>query len=240
MKHLIYVFFFAFILVTLSCSEDSLVNPIDQMLQKNIIGTWENNNGYKITYYVNNTFVDTLVQIHPLVDTAVVVRSGKYSIVNSILSYDEFSIDTFVSKEIDMWGYNFYDSPMEIFINDRTLTRNYVMIFDNVGAQKTEVWDKWETKRWFAQYSLTNDAETYYGDLTATYDFIQDSGLCVITTVYHNVLNDSLFEYQTRAGIMLRYNEVYFYSSYAYSVKFKDKKMYLYAASGLSNLTKVD
>lgn len=161
MKHLIYVFFFAFILVTLSCSEDSLVNPIDQMLQKNIIGTWENNNGYKITYYGNNTFVDTLVQIHPLVDTAVVVRSGKYSIVNSILSYDEFSIDTFVSKEIDMWGYNFYDSPMEIFINDRTLTRNYVMIFDNVGAQKTEVWDKWETKRWFAQYSLTNDAETY-------------------------------------------------------------------------------
>lgn len=240
MKYLKYTFLVAIILTAFSCSDDSSVNPIDEQLKKNIIGTWKNNNNYKIIFYNNNTFIDTVVEIHPLGDTVIVVRSGKYNITNSILIYSEFSIDTLISREPYLFGYYYYDAPYEIQINERTLYRKYVQIFENIGNHKSEIWDKWETKRWFAQYSNYKNDETYYGDYTTTYDFIRDSSICIITYKYHNILNDSLFEYQTGAGITIRDDEVIFRYTLGHLVRFINTKMYMYPNIWVSNLIKVD
>ena len=73
-----------FIVILTSCSNDAGVNPIDLELQKNIIGTWQDNAKYTVTFSRNGAFIDSVYYFDQFVDTSIIVRKGKYNIDNSV------------------------------------------------------------------------------------------------------------------------------------------------------------
>jgi hypothetical protein len=226
MKNLICSIAVALSLIILGCDDDSIVNPIDSELQKNIVGTWKDNAGYIVTYFSNGTFTDSIFYFDQFTDTSIIIRKGNYNIANSVLIYSEFYFDTIITQS--NLGFAAQEFSYEISISNSILKRIPFSVFRNIGQNRMDLWDKWETVSWFAQIDAVYSSETYHGSSIIQYNFIQDSSKCVKTTVFHNEINDSTFEFNSSQRIT--YNSPYLdingYKNIL--VKFINKKMYWY------------
>ena len=58
MKKIKILFLISFCFLTFTCDDNS-VNPLDQKLQQNIIGTWKDNDRYTVTFFPDGSFIDT-------------------------------------------------------------------------------------------------------------------------------------------------------------------------------------
>jgi hypothetical protein len=205
-------------------------------LQKNIIGTWKNNFNYSITYYPDHTFIDSLILRIQLNDTSIIVKKGKYDITNSILTYDEFYIDTLIGQ--NQYDFFYWESAYEITIDNGILKRKQLDIFKNIGENKMNIWDKWESTSWFAQFNPNNNFETYNGRLIRRFYFIQDSNLCLFTGEIHNVVTDSIYENSSYYYVNYNPPRLSLSNSLFYFVEFKDQKMYWYYDDASGDLYK--
>lgn len=225
MKNIIF-FVVVFCGVTLiSCSDDNSINPIDLELQKNIIGTWQDDSDYRITFFTNGSFVDS-IYFDPALDSSIIVRKGKYNINNSVLTLSEFYFDTIVTQS--HIGFAILERAYEITIQNAILKRKSFLAFKNIGQNRMEIWDKWETTTWYAQIDAVDSSQTFYGSFNIEYLFIQDSNKCLQTNRLHNAVNDSIYEYSGNPNFT--YNPPYLdiSSDKDILVVFKSYKMYWY------------
>lgn len=226
MKNLICSIVVVFSLIVIGCDDDSFVNPIDSELQKNIVGTWKDNAGNIVTYFSNGTFTDSIFYFDQFTDTSIIVRKGKYNIANSVLTYSDFYFDTIITQS--NLGFAVQELSYEISISNSILKRKPFSVFRNIGLNRMDLWDKWETVSWYAQIDAVYSSETYHGSFIIQYNFIQDSSKCVKTTVFHNEINDSTNEYINYSNFTynLPYLDINGYENIL--VKFINKKMNWY------------
>ena len=237
MKIIIYPFFVLLGFIVLSCSEDSIINPIDLELQKNIIGTWEDNTKYTITFFPNGTFIDSMYYFDQFVDTSIIIRNGKYNISNSILTFTEFQYDTIITQS--NIGFAVMERSYEITIQNSILKRKLFSVFNNIGLNRNDIWDKWETKAWYAQIDAVDSTQTFYGSYDIQYLFIQDSNKCMQTNIFHNVVNDSIYEYGGYPNFTYSPPYLDISSDQDILVKFINNKMYWYYSYIPKDLIKI-
>lgn len=226
MKKIILSIFVLLGIIIIGCSDDNGINPIDLELQKNIIGTWQDNAKYTITFFQNGTFIDSMYYFDQFTDTSIIIRNGKYNISNSILTYTEFQYDTIITQS--NIGFAVIERSYEISIQNSILIRKPFSVLDNIGNKRNEIWDKWQTSSWFAQIDAYNNQETYFGSYIIKYEFKQDSNKCIQTNIFHNSINDSIYEYSYYRNF--NYTQPYLDISGDQDilVKFINNKMYWY------------
>lgn len=237
MKKINFSLFVLLGIIITSCSDNIGINPIDYDLKKNIIGTWKDNNNYSITFFHNDIFIDTMYISGPFADTAIVIRNGKYNISNSVLNLTEYQYDTVIT-ESDV-GFATFRQSYEISIQNSVLKRKPFSVFDNIGDNRKEIWDKWQTNSWYAQIVANNKPETFYGSYVIKYEFIKDSSECIETSIFHNSINDSVYEFTYYKAFDYRqpYLDISPYQDIF--VKFINNKMYWYYNYILEDLIKI-
>jgi hypothetical protein len=238
----IFLFFFTSLFIS-SCSDENITNPIDSELSKNIIGTWKGNSHYSITFLSNGFFIDSTYFLdNP--DTSfnsygLLVRNGKYNISNSALTLSDCYVSDFITGA--SIGMGFLSQSAEISINNNTLKRKKFTVFDNIGNNRKELWDKWETIGWYCQANTVDSSQNSYGTYKQIYYFVEDSSQFSHTSIYHNLIDDSTYTYETKRNFT--YNPPYLdlpaEADYNVLVQFKNNKMYWYYEVMLEDLVKV-
>jgi hypothetical protein len=224
--------FFTFPLLLSSCSDENIINPIDSELTKDIIGTWKGESNYSITFFSNGFFIDsTYFENNP--DTSfnnfgLFIRTGKYNISNSVLTLSEFYFSEVITNA-SIWM-AFVSPPFEISIANNILKMKPFTLFDNIGNNKRDLWDNWETNSWLCQADAFDSSQTFYGTYQQIYTFIEDSTEYLHTSKFHNLINDSSYVHSSSRSFT--YNPPYLdlpvESNYNMLVQFKYNKMYWY------------
>ena len=172
-----------------------------------------------------------------MLDTSILIRKGKYSITNSVLTHSEFYLDTIQTRS--SFNYGILELSSEITIHNSIMTRKQFSEFNNVGQNQSDIWDKWETVSWYAQISVGNTIESFYGRYVFQYEFTKDSNKCFLVSKFHNAVNNSDSEDSTYLNFT--YNLPYLDFSHQANilVKFINNKMYWFFNDQPSNLIKV-
>lgn len=229
----IFLLFISSLLIS-NCSEENITNPIDSELQKNIIGTWVGNSGYSITFYSNGLFKDSIyfegIQDTSYYNYGLFIRTGRYNILNAVLTYSEFYFTQVITNSSK--GMGVVSRPVEISIANNILKMKPFSLFNNIGDNKIEIWDKWETDEWYCQADASDSLslETFYGTYKKYYHFIEDSIQFLYTSIFHNLINDSIYTHDSKRNFS--YNpprlDLPVESDYNILVQFKNNQMYWY------------
>ena len=235
MKHLLFLSL-PLLLLFVSCSDNEPTWPSsidDQALKSKIIGTWKDIRNYSITFYSNNTFVDS-IYFEGTTDTSHInyglfVRSGKYSISNAVLELKEFHFDTLITKSIISLG--MYSTHSDIAIENNQLRMVPFMVFNKTGAYKRELLGEWTKKGWYCQIdSDPSFWEPICGPTFEKYTFYEDSTNCRYTEIINNLINDTTYTYTLNWEYVYTtpYLDIPSPGYYNLTVKFDAFKMYWY------------
>jgi len=185
-------------LLLIGCAED-IINPSeDDSLIGKLIGTWKDSQNYSITFYSNNTFLDS-IYFEGITDTSasnygLFIRRGKYNISNSILNLTEFHFDTVITKATLGLGMN--STHSEISIVNNQLRMIPFLIFYRVNNNGNDIWGEWTNNGWYCQrYTDTTFYKPICGPTVEKYIFYKDSSFCIYSKSNHNLYNDSTYSY---------------------------------------------
>jgi len=230
MKKIKILFLFSFCFLIFTCDDNS-VNPLDQKLQHDIIGTWRNNLNQTITFFPDGSFMDTtkfenfdsLSQIY-----SYFVRRGRYIIDNSVLYLKEFYFDTVITNSNQ--GIYLNSRPVLISISNSVMKRKFFDEFENIGRWGNDIWSTWESNGYYCSVETHpfGIPKKNYGTYTTIYKFTKDSSKCLLNYTVYNKANDSTYNHKSLRDF--KYTPPYLYippgSEYPAEVNFRKNKMY--------------
>ncbi len=148
----------------------------DAVLRKNIVGTWRTSKSFKIIYYSNGLFVDSLF-FYSQVDTnqCFLYHSfqGKYSILNNILQYTNIHC-TFLDTTI-LTGMSRVPMRQEIQISDNRLICRSIELLTSSQPNDSDLWGTWIDITWVYHYVKGPPLIIYEGRERKSYTFFKDS-----------------------------------------------------------------
>ena len=165
--YIILLLFFAIILT--SCNKESeIVAPInsDNELQKQIIGTWQMQNGTRtLIYYSDFTFSDS---------SASFIAQGDYSIKDSIIYKSNITVMFIDPSFYPSPGYDFTFEAKYLNLSNNQMTEVPITIFepDNSG-NNSQLLGRWSRILW--TYQLRYSEPSYLGRLKIVMDFTEAS-----------------------------------------------------------------
>jgi hypothetical protein len=173
MKKIKILFLISFCFLIFTCDDNSL-NPLDQKLQQNIIGTWKDNNNYTVTFFHDGTFIDTSKFNNPDSTSQVYIyfiRKGRYTINKAVLAFKEFYFDTVITN-VNI-SYTSQMPLAQISIDNSVMRRKYFSQYDNIGRWGNDIWSTWESNGWYCMYYVDHFGEinNQYGTYKYTYQF---------------------------------------------------------------------
>jgi len=169
MKNIYIITILLFASIFTSCNKESeIVAPInsDNELQKQIIGTWQTQNGTKtLTYYSDFTFIDSSVSF---------VAQGTYSIKDSIIYKSNINVRFIDPSYYPSPGYNFTFDTKYIKFSNNKMTEIPVTIFKPKNDNNnSDLWGSWVRTIW--TYQLKYSEPSYLGRLKIVMDFTEAS-----------------------------------------------------------------
>lgn len=243
MKKIKILFLLSVCFLIFTCDDNS-VNPLDQKLQQNIIGTWKDNNNYTVTFFPDGSFIDTSKFHNPDSISPVYIyfiRKGRYTINDAVLAFKEFYFDTVITNvNVNHTS----QSPLALIsINNSVMRRKYFSQYDNIGRWGNDIWSTWESNGWYCSYyeDPFGEINNRYGTYKYTYQFFKDSSKCLFIYSFHDKVNDSTYSYKSLRDF--KYTPPYLYippdSESPSEVKIRDNKMYFYSNYLVSDLIRV-
>lgn len=225
-------------LILLSCDSNSPTDPYDEQLRKNIIGIWTNHDDYKVEFYNNGEFKDSIVVITlENQDTTTVVRKGKYFINNSILKLTEFTFE--YVHMVNLSGIGSKSMEFKIQMNDGIMRRQVLESFDNIFKSIHNIWGDWYKNYYFYEYSTDTIYVNGPSYGVEHYLFVKDSTKVRKIVEYEYPLNNI-----DTVWIDYTYNEpnlsIPAFSYYDINVKFEGERMIWYFNLDLSDLVKIN
>jgi len=243
MKKIKILFLLPFCFLIFTCDDNS-VNPLDQRLQQNIIGTWKDDNNYTVTFYPDGSFIDTSLYYNRDSISQVIghfIRKGRYTINNSVLAFEDFYFDTVVTN---LCMSNWYQPlPALISIDNSIMKRKNFSRFDNIGRFGKDIWSTWEQNGWYCASFVEpfGEIKNQYGTYKIFYQFFKDSSKCKFTYSRYDKVSDSTYKYLSLLDF--KYAPPYLYippdSDYPTEIRFRDNKMYWYSSYLVSDLKRV-
>lgn len=227
------------IVITISCDSDSPVSSYDEQLKREIIGKWTDSEGYTVEFYEIGFFRDTIftsTTIGTNVDTMIVVRYGKYTIYNSILTQTDFTFEYVYLVNIS--GIAISRGESKVIINNKNMQLQGLRSFVNENKSSQDLWGTWITKIYYCSYDTdsSNINGPSYGN--ETYAFLKDSSKFQKIVEY-----DYPISYIDTAWYDYSYNPPYLnipgMAFYNLRVVFEYDKMIWYYDNALNNLVKI-
>jgi hypothetical protein len=226
-----------FSLLFFSCSENS-TNPDVNILRDQIIGNWNDDNNYSITFLNDGTFIDT-IYFENIKDTSyrnygMFVRKGDYNINNTILSLTDFYFDE-VNTQASI-GYHMEPISYDLTYLNNNLTMKPVNIFESGSNNRQQLYGDWHLNGYYCVYSQEIDPKTSFGKTIKSYTFYSDSSKYsykqkYLTGVYSS---SELYSYQGEYIYNEPYLDLPISSAYHLLVKFNDDSMYWYYNSEIT------
>jgi len=212
----------------LSCSEKNENEIIveDSELLTQIFGTWKNDD-YKITYFPDLTFTDTLFQkSNTNISEPLYSRNGKFEILDGVV-YLMTENWIFIDSSFIENGISIVPVQAAITIKGNILYEQSVNVLENTKGTKTEIWGSWKNTRWvyhnnpYTKISYTGRQEYYY-------IFSKDSSKAVYGWKYLDGSPWTSSEFRSEFKYRHPYLSLYGPSEYNMRVEFKFDKMFWY------------
>lgn len=227
-------YFVLFLLVSIlfiSCSEKNVNEPViidDSELLSQIIGTWKSNT-YKITYFSDLTFVDTIYNqdentqiLEPLYS-----RNGEYEIQDGIL-YLKTEHWTFFDSSYVENGISIIPFETEINISGNILYKKAVDVLERTEGTGNEIWGSWKNMKWTYHHSSPDTNIVYEGRQEYYYRFYKDSSKVTYGWKYLDGNPWSNPEYRSDFNYTPPFLDLNGPGNYDLRVEFKFGKMFWY------------
>jgi hypothetical protein len=169
MKSIYFIILLLIASIFTSCDDDSntlVTSDTDGELQKQIVGTWQMQNGTRtLIYYSNFTFIDS---------SASFVAQGNYSINDSIIYKSNINVRFIDPSYYPSPGYNFTFEAKYLNLSNNQMTEIPITIFepDNSG-NNSQLWGRWSRILW--TYQLKYSEPSYLGRLKIVMNFTEAS-----------------------------------------------------------------
>jgi hypothetical protein len=180
----------------LSCEKDDSMSPEDRLIKNQLIGTWTftNTNFGSITFYDDNTFIDSTYSIFgdkPLEFQINEVLKGQYLVNNGQLKYSNVKL-IYVkggqSNSTLQRSISTYEPLNTVSFEGSNLVIKPLVLLVPSGKSNSNIIGKWSSDKVVGVYDKTLNNQYTGGTMTYNYEFKSDLSLVVNTnTVYDNI-----------------------------------------------------
>ncbi len=221
--------------ITLACQKnfDSITSPPEEdiALLKKISGTWStSNSSYNITYYSNNTFIDSsflISQDSSQSSKLKMIKKGNFKIENRIITQSDVHIpyiDTSVYNSLSIVPRN---HEIEI-ISDYMLILKSVDVLKSESSNNNDIWGNWSIIKWTYHRAYIPVLTIYEGHQKYFYSFNPDSSLFEYRIEYLENSPWSASNYKFEFNYDNLFLDLIGLAEFNIDVQFKNGDMYWY------------
>jgi hypothetical protein len=217
------------LLSVISCEQ----NDDDQILKEQIIGTWRSTNYWYRSYTFNqdNTFIDTLFEMHNNTYTVREIISGNYKIENGELIFPSIQM-SYVKGQENQYTVGFSDTYNPEFIisfQGDVLALKQKDVFELVSDQHSGIIGKWNHDKLVAVYNKNLQNVFTGGIVKGVYDFKSDLTVDWQYQIIYDNISENISHWKVKYDFIDPQLNIIDWSLYNVSVSFtKNKMIWLY------------